>query len=104
MESVQSKGVAYRHRRRANKGNMLSDERRKKNVVIPRQRQTRQKHAKRGTVKRLGLLLCVVSNNNRENNGDNSKDDECKDEANPSFFSCGASRGNSFIRVANSGA
>ena len=49
------------------------------------------------------LLLRVVSNNNRDNDGDDGKDDECKNEADPSLFSCGASRDNGLVRVASSG-
>lgn len=50
------------------------------------------------------FLLQVVGNDNRENDGDDSKDDERKEEADPPLLPCGAGRDNGFIRVTNSGA
>lgn len=49
------------------------------------------------------LLVCVVSNNDRNNNSDDGNDEECKEEADPPLFSCGASRDYGLVRVASSG-
>lgn len=49
------------------------------------------------------LRLDVVSDDNREHDGDNGKDNEYDDEADPPLFSCSAGRVNGLVRVDNSG-
>lgn len=104
MVSVQSKRVACRQRRRVNKGNTLSDEReREKEKAVTLKQRQRGKSMEHVDSRTTDLLLVVVSNNNRENDGDDCENNECKDEANPSFFPCGASRDDGLICVTNPG-
>ena len=55
------------------------------------------------TRRRATGLLFVAGENNCENDGDDGKDEDYEEEADPPLFSGGASRDNSLVCVDNSG-